>query len=137
MAKNETAPFPVAVVETPPVVVAEASQSAEKADNADAAQTAPDAPTIDADAAVAPVSAEDMTVGDAVAEPAVEIDEEAAAVTRDAELAELNSSLARMAHPDGGTCDLYATDEDGNILVPVTEVASMMDHGFVLVVAEG
>jgi hypothetical protein len=76
---------------------------------------------------------ESTTLADenAADEPAVEgVDEVDPALT------ELNSGLIAMAHPDGGTCDAYETDADGNLLVPASDAASMIEHGFVLA-AEG
>ena len=43
---------------------------------------------------------------------------------------DLGVYLVPMSHPDGGTCDLYETDDAGRILVPVLEVGVMQDHGF-------
>jgi hypothetical protein len=42
---------------------------------------------------------------------------------------ELPTHIA-MHHPDGGTCDSYDTEKGGHIMVPVADVASMADHGF-------
>ena len=72
--------------------------------------------------------------------PAAEVSGEAVAPAADTgpvteitpELAELNSGLIAMCHPDGGTCDLYGTDAAGNILVPADQAGSMIEHGFVV-----
>lgn len=53
----------------------------------------------------------------------------------DPAIADLNAGLVAMTHPDGGTCDAYETDADGNMLVPASEIASMLDHGFITAVA--
>ena len=86
-----------------------------------------------------PTAAPEAPESAAVAPEAPELDEEdetVAAVARDAALAEINSGLIPMTHPDGGTCDRYGTDADGNILVPANEAAGMFDHGFTVVSSE-
>ena len=37
-----------------------------------------------------------------------------------------------MHHPDGGCCDRYATDTDGRLIVPASDVPAMIDHGFIV-----
>lgn len=51
------------------------------------------------------------------------------------DLDEINAGLVAMVHPNGGTCDAYEVNEDGHVLVPATEIAILLDHGFVTVVA--
>jgi hypothetical protein len=51
-------------------------------------------------------------------------------LTDDHRLDALNSTLIPMTHPDGGTCDRYEKNADGDILVPAIEAAAMFDHGF-------
>lgn len=87
----------------------------------------------------APASAEvteDATEADVTTD--IEADSDAEQPEFDAELtdaflADLSRSPVRMAHPDGGTCDRYATDKAGNLIVPSEEVASMVEHGFAVV----
>jgi hypothetical protein len=37
-----------------------------------------------------------------------------------------------MTHPDGGSCDLYATGDPGWLLVPAADVPFLLSHGFVV-----
>lgn len=53
------------------------------------------------------------------------------------DIAQINAeTFVQMIHPDGGTCDLYETNAQGHLLVPVLEIADMVSHGFA-VVTEG
>lgn len=45
---------------------------------------------------------------------------------------DLADAVIPMTHPDGGTCDRYEHDENGNILVPAIDAADMLGHGFVV-----
>jgi hypothetical protein len=47
--------------------------------------------------------------------------------------ADLAATLIPMSHPNGGTCDRYESDADGNILVPASEAAAMFAFGFAVV----
>lgn len=46
------------------------------------------------------------------------------------------AAIVPMAHADGGTCDVYPKDDDGNILVPIADIPAMIDHGFAVVYTE-
>ncbi|GHH09344.1 hypothetical protein GCM10008023_05910 [Sphingomonas glacialis] len=61
-----------------------------------------------------------------------EIADEAAATIDDAALAE---QTVAMVHPDGGTCDLYPLNAEGQIVVPLGDVPLMREHGFRMVIA--
>jgi hypothetical protein len=104
-------------------VVAEAAAQVAEAEQPE--QEAPVEPEADAEAPAAEVEGD----VDAAAEEVELVD------GVDPAIAELNACLVAMVHPEGGTCDLYESDKDGNILVPATEVASMVEHGFTTVVA--
>jgi hypothetical protein len=41
-------------------------------------------------------------------------------------------TMIAMRHPDGGSCDLYATDANGRLIVPAIDVPVMAEHGFVV-----
>lgn len=75
---------------------------------------------------------DDASADDQAQEPGadgVASDDEADA--DDDEPVDLALLVIPMTHPEGGTCDAYEVDEDGNILVPVAEAGLMIEHGFV------
>lgn len=126
------APAPVAAVEAPAVIPAPVGDLAAPAPD-DAAETA--AAPIEGDDVLRAGAGEHRDYGDEGDDEFQPSDEQLAAINDVAgqiELAELNAGLIRMAHPDGGACDNYATDEAGNLLVPLTDAALMIEHGFVV-----
>lgn len=134
MARN-TATAPKQVAETANAPAAAPAQNtaggdetadAADAEGDDAEPETPDTPESDADA-------EPSKDDDADADADVDA-EEGDAEGDDADTIELlNAGLIRMRHPDNGSCDLYDTDADGNLLVPVADAGSMIEHGFAVV----
>lgn len=126
MAKND--PVAAKVDEKPADVAAEAPVSAETTSEAPAAPEAvKDAPE------AAPAAPDEAPAADVAAEAP----EAAPTGEVDPAIADLNAGLIAMYHPDGGSCDLYGKGADGDILVPASEAASMIEHGFIVREAEG
>jgi hypothetical protein len=120
MAKSPTKAAPAPAPVSDPVDESQVADATTGADGTDAA--AGEEPSLDepadADAPTESVDGEEPETG----EPTTE---------------ELNAAtIVPMAHADGGTCDRYEQDEDGNILVPVEEISLMVEHGFAVVYAK-